>query len=190
MGNLEGTVWLVATGWGDLLDPGALASLPESIWRLLAVTLLIAFLITLFFKELRLSTFDPGLAQSLGFRPGWLSAGLVGAVALAAVAAFDAVGSILVIAMFICPAATARMLTDDLARQSAERACRRALGGPGLCRRRLRAAPARLRHRAQRRGCDGRHGGRPPASGHAPRTALRRAHPPLARALRSEVRRV
>ena len=38
-------------------------------------------------------------------------------MAVAAVAAFDAVGSILVIAMFICPPATARMLTDNLARQ-------------------------------------------------------------------------
>ncbi len=117
MGNLEGAVWLAATGWGDLLDPMVLATMPESIWRLLAVTGLIALLVAAFFKELRLATFDPGLAQSLGFRPGWIGAGLVALSALAAVAAFDAVGSILVIAMFICPAATARMLTDDLSRQ-------------------------------------------------------------------------
>lgn len=117
MGNLEGTVWLAATSWADLLDPGKLGTLPESIWRLLAVTTLITCLITAFFKELRLSTFDPGLAQGLGFRPALLGAGLVGLTALAAVAAFDAVGSILVIAMFICPAASARMLTDDLATQ-------------------------------------------------------------------------
>jgi manganese/zinc/iron transport system permease protein len=117
MGNLEGTVWLAASGWGDLVDPAALAAVPESLWRLLAVTLLIAACIALFFKELRLSTFDPGLAEGLGFRPGLIGAGLVGLSALAAVAAFDAVGSILVIAMFICPAATARMLTDDLAVQ-------------------------------------------------------------------------
>ena len=42
---------------------------------------------------------------------------LVFMTALAAVAAFAAVGSILVIAMFICPAATARMLTDRLSTQ-------------------------------------------------------------------------
>ncbi|MFK7877467.1 MAG: metal ABC transporter permease, partial [Paracoccaceae bacterium] len=34
--------------------------------------------------------------------------------AIAAVAAFDAVGSIIVIAMFICPPATARLLTNRL----------------------------------------------------------------------------
>ena len=117
MGNLEGTVWLAASGWPDLLDPAKLRALPESIWRLVAVTALIALLITAFFKELRLSTFDRGLAQGLGFRPTLIGAGLMGLTALAAVAAFDAVGSILVIAMFICPAATARMLTDSLATQ-------------------------------------------------------------------------
>src|SRR3546814_13683196 len=38
-------------------------------------------------------------------------------VGIVAVAAFEAVGSILVIAMFICPAGAARMLTDRLAVQ-------------------------------------------------------------------------
>ena len=38
-------------------------------------------------------------------------------VAIATVASFEAVGSILVIAMLICPAATARLLTDRLSRQ-------------------------------------------------------------------------
>src|SRR3546814_1879372 len=42
-------------------------------------------------------------------------------VAVTAVAAFEAVGSILVIAMFICPPATARMLTD---RQIGRASCR------------------------------------------------------------------
>jgi manganese/zinc/iron transport system permease protein len=37
--------------------------------------------------------------------------------AVAAVAAFDAVGSIIVIAMFICPAAAARLMTNQLETQ-------------------------------------------------------------------------
>jgi manganese/zinc/iron transport system permease protein len=40
--------------------------------------------------------------------------GLVLVVAIVAVAAFEAVGSILVVAMLVCPAATARLLTDRL----------------------------------------------------------------------------
>jgi len=118
-GNIEGTVWLAATGWGDLLDPAKLWAMPASVHRLFWTTLITLGLILFFFKELKLATFDAGLADALGFRPGWLGAGLIFMTALAAVAAFDAVGSILVIAMFICPAATARMLTDSLARQIA-----------------------------------------------------------------------
>jgi manganese/zinc/iron transport system permease protein len=40
-------------------------------------------------------------------------------VAVAAVASFDAVGSIIVIAMFVCPAAAARLMTDRLSVQIA-----------------------------------------------------------------------
>ncbi len=116
-GNIEGTIWLAATGPGSLVDPAALAELPPVIPRLVVVTLLIGALVLLFYKELKLVTFDPILADGLGISSRWLSAGLIGLVAVAAVAAFDAVGSILVIAMFVCPAATARMLTDRLGHQ-------------------------------------------------------------------------
>ncbi|MGF1453887.1 MAG: metal ABC transporter permease [Alphaproteobacteria bacterium] len=116
-GNLEGTIWLGPTRWADLLDPSTWESLPGEIKTLAIVTLIILVLIVLLFKELRLATFDAGLARALGFRPGLLDAGLMAAVAVAAVAAFQAVGSILVIAMFICPAACARMLTDRLSTQ-------------------------------------------------------------------------
>ena len=77
----------------------------------------IAILVVLFFKELGISTFDPGLAAALGLPVGAISVALVVVTAIAAVAAFEAVGSILVIAMFVCPPATARMLTDRLSRQ-------------------------------------------------------------------------
>ncbi len=116
-GSLEGVLWLGPETWSDLLDPDMWASLPTPILTLGVVTVLVAALITAFFKELRLTSFDPGLAKALGFRPQWVEAGLMTAVAAAAVAAFEAVGSILVIAMFICPAAAARMLTDRLATQ-------------------------------------------------------------------------
>ena len=88
-----------------------------------------------FYKEMKVSTFDPGLAASLGLPVRTISTVLIVIVALAAVAAFEAVGSILVIAMFICPAATARMLTDNLARQlwlSVAVAAIAGVGGYGL----------------------------------------------------------
>jgi manganese/zinc/iron transport system permease protein len=55
----------------------------------------------------------------LGLPVTVISLGLVIASALAAVAAFDAVGSIIVIAMFICPPAAARLMTNRLGAQIA-----------------------------------------------------------------------
>ncbi|MBM3981097.1 MAG: metal ABC transporter permease [Planctomycetes bacterium] len=85
------------------------------VWVLSAVLALNVALLVLFFKELKLSTFDPGLAASLGFRPGRIHYGLMAVVSLTAVAAFDAVGPVLVVGFFVVPAAAAYLLTDRLA---------------------------------------------------------------------------
>lgn len=74
-----------------------------------------ALLVAAFYKELKLSTFDAGLAATLGFLPGLLHYGLMTVVSLTAVAAFDAVGPVVVVALFVVPAATAYLLTDRLA---------------------------------------------------------------------------
>jgi manganese/zinc/iron transport system permease protein len=116
-GSLESAVWLDAAGWGDLADPAVLALLPASVHRLALVAALVTLFILAFYKELKLASFDPGLADSLGISSRLVGFALVVMTAVAAVAAFDAVGSILVIAMFVCPAATARMLTDSLKAQ-------------------------------------------------------------------------
>jgi manganese/zinc/iron transport system permease protein len=79
-----------------------------------AILLINGLLVLLFFKELRLSTFDPGLAASIGFRPQAIQVALMAMTAATVVAAFDSVGAILVIAMLIVPPATARLLTDRL----------------------------------------------------------------------------
>lgn len=72
--------------------------------------------ITLFFKELKVSTFDPILAAVLGFSPAVVHYGLMTLVSLTAVGSFQAVGSILVVAFMIGPPVTAYLLTDDLKR--------------------------------------------------------------------------
>lgn len=59
------------------------------------------------------------LRDAPGVPTGLMGFALVVAAAVAAVAAFDAVGSIIVIAMFICPPATARLMTERLERQVA-----------------------------------------------------------------------
>ena len=72
-------------------------------------------LVWFFFKELKLATFDPALAATLGFMPVLLHYALMTSVSVTAVVAFDAVGSILVIALMIGPPVSAYLLTDDLA---------------------------------------------------------------------------
>ena len=116
-GNLESTLWLGIATWDDATNAEALARLPRPLVTLAAVALAMTLLTAAFFKELKLTTFDPELAAALGLPARVMSAGLAVATALAAVAAFEAVGSILVVAMFVCPSATARMLTDRLSRQ-------------------------------------------------------------------------
>ncbi|TVR20013.1 MAG: metal ABC transporter permease, partial [Anaerolineaceae bacterium] len=89
---------------------------PKAITVMLVLSALTVGFVLALYKELKLSTFDPALAWALGFRPGALHYALMVLVSLVAVGAFDAVGSILVIAFFIIPPATAYLLTDRLSR--------------------------------------------------------------------------
>ncbi len=116
-GNLESLVWLEATGWASLMDATALQGLPPELSRMAVVLLGIVALTVLFWRPLKLSTFDQGFAQTLGLPVRGIGLLLVVMAAIAAVAAFDAVGSIIVIAMFICPPAAARLVTNRLERQ-------------------------------------------------------------------------
>jgi manganese/zinc/iron transport system permease protein len=84
------------------------------LWVMSTVLAMNVGLCVLLFKELKLSTFDPGLAASLGFRPGLMHYGLMAVVSVTAVAAFDAVGPVLVVGFFVVPAAAAFLLTDRL----------------------------------------------------------------------------
>ncbi|MEO9649457.1 MAG: metal ABC transporter permease [Roseobacter sp.] len=116
-GNLESLIWIDASGWSSLLDPVALAGLPVELLRMAATFLGILLFIVLFWRPLKISTFDEGFAQTIGMRTQPLGLALVIVSAIAAVAAFDAVGSIIVIAMFICPPAAARLMTNRLEHQ-------------------------------------------------------------------------
>lgn len=82
----------------------------------IALVLLNLAFVTLLYKELKLATFDAGLAAAAGFVPGLLHYALMGLVSVTAVGAFDAVGSILVVALMIAPPSAAYLLTDRLPR--------------------------------------------------------------------------
>lgn len=87
---------------------------PKSLWLMLAILAVNVLFVTAFFKELKLSTFDPGLAAALGFAPGVLHYAFMSLVSVTAVGAFDAVGAVLVVALMIAPPATAYLLTSRL----------------------------------------------------------------------------
>lgn len=86
--------------------------------KLLYVSLLVLIInlvfIKVFFKELKIISFDSALATVLGFSPVIIHYLLMALVSLTAVTAFSAVGSILVVALMIGPGATAMMFTKDL----------------------------------------------------------------------------
>ena len=87
---------------------------PKALCVMLVILLADLAFILAFYKELKLATFDAGMAAALGFAPGLLHYGLMTLVSLTAVGAFDAVGSVLVVAFMIAPPATAYLLTDRL----------------------------------------------------------------------------
>jgi manganese/zinc/iron transport system permease protein len=116
-GQLEALIWPAATGAGSLLDPAALAEFPREVTVLAAVLAVTILGLAVLWKELRLAAFDPDFAATIGFAPRLLSLVVLVLVAMACVAAFWAVGSILVIAALVAPAAIARLLTDSYARQ-------------------------------------------------------------------------
>jgi manganese/zinc/iron transport system permease protein len=118
-GNLESIVWFSATGWASLVDPAALADLPPQVLRLALVLVAVVAFIAAFWKELFIGTFDAAFAEIVGALPGPVGLGLIVMVAVVSVMAFDAVGAIIVIAMFICPAGAARLMTDRLVPQLA-----------------------------------------------------------------------
>ncbi|MDI5985488.1 metal ABC transporter permease [Halomonas sp. M4R5S39] len=118
-GNLESLIWFDGTGPAALFDPAALADLPPQLARVAWVGLVVVVFVAVFRRHLILGSFDPDFAASVRAQPALVDLLLVTMVAVAAIAAFEAVGSIIVIAMFICPAAAARLMTNRLRAQIA-----------------------------------------------------------------------
>lgn len=86
---------------------------PRAIYIMGFVLLLIVAFITIFFKELFLTTFDGAYANAIGISSTLWHYLLMGAVSATTVASFESVGAILVVALLIAPAATAYLITDN-----------------------------------------------------------------------------
>ncbi|QEM83473.1 metal ABC transporter permease [Halomonas binhaiensis] len=99
--------------WLDTLSIAG-HDVPRAIVTMGSMTLINAAFIGLFYKELKLATFDAPLAKALGFAPGILFYVLLLLTSGTAVAAFDAVGAVLFVAFVIVPPSAAYLLTDRL----------------------------------------------------------------------------
>lgn len=93
--------------------------IPRALISLTAVLALTVAFVAFFWKELKLVSFDPQLADAMGLRAAVVHYLLMGMVALAVVAAFNAIGSVLVLAMLVVPPVTGHLLSDRLGRMMA-----------------------------------------------------------------------
>ncbi|MGM7681933.1 metal ABC transporter permease [Cytobacillus sp. Hm23] len=87
---------------------------PKAVWMLGSVLVINLILIILFYKEIKIASFDPEMALALGIPVMFIHYLLMGMVSISTVASFDSVGAILVVAMLIVPGATAYLLTERL----------------------------------------------------------------------------
>lgn len=106
-GNLETSILdFVATPIGEM---------PRVVLTLGGVFLLNLLVVTVFYKEWKVTTFDAAYAQSQGIPSRFFHYLLASLVAITCIAAFEAVGNILVIAVLIVPAAISFLWTGRLA---------------------------------------------------------------------------
>lgn len=92
-----------------------IGEIPQATVLLIVVCVIVITFIFVFYKEWKITTFDPSLATSLGIPVILFHYLFMTLVSITTVAAFDAVGAILVVAMLITPAAAAYLWTDRLA---------------------------------------------------------------------------
>ncbi|GLO64707.1 MULTISPECIES: metal ABC transporter permease [Oceanobacillus] len=91
-----------------------IGDIPRATALLAIVLLIVIFFIVAFYKEWKITSFDPALAASIGIPVLLLHYVFMTLVSVTTVASFDAVGAILVVAMLITPAAAAYLWTDKL----------------------------------------------------------------------------
>ncbi len=98
----------------EVVSMGGMSFGPRPLVTMGAVAILNLALVTIFYRQLLVTSFDPGLARSLGMPVNATHYGLMIALAITIVAAFEAVGVVLVIAMLIFPAVTAGFFFERL----------------------------------------------------------------------------
>ena len=89
-------------------------SIPKALVQMGILLLINLLFVIIFFKELKITTFDRGFAKLAGFSSVALFYALMTLSSFTAVTAFDAVGAILVVSFLITPGAAAYLISKDL----------------------------------------------------------------------------
>nr|MBN1229136.1 metal ABC transporter permease [Anaerolineae bacterium] len=92
---------ILGVSWGDF-------------WGVTIVIFIVMAFVLVFYKELLVTSFDPGHALAIGLSPELIRYGLLLLIALTVVTAIQTVGVVLVIALLVTPAATASLLAREL----------------------------------------------------------------------------
>ncbi len=95
--------------FGDILGVSA-----SNLWGMAAVALLVMAIVAFFYKELLVTSFDPGHSIAIGLSPERMRLGLLVLLALTVVSALQTVGVVMVLALLVTPAAAASLLTRRL----------------------------------------------------------------------------
>ncbi|WP_028850185.1 metal ABC transporter permease [Thermocrispum municipale] len=107
VGDLNLAAW-------EQLTVGGVSIGPTYLYVMLAVLALNCAFLGAGYSRLKVTTFDPQFAGSLGIRVGLVNTAFMFVVSLTVTAAFHAAGAILVIALMIVPPATAYLLSRRL----------------------------------------------------------------------------
>lgn len=89
---------------------------PKAVWGVGLALLLCVVVISAFYKQFKICSFDPAMAAAAGIPVALFHYLLMGLVSVSTVASFESVGAILVVGMLVVPPATAYLLTERLSR--------------------------------------------------------------------------
>ncbi|GGD66391.1 metal ABC transporter permease [Paenibacillus nasutitermitis] len=98
----------------NTLHVGGIDIGPKAVWGVGTALFLTILVITVFYKQFKLCSFDPAMAAAVGIPVALFHYLLMGLVSVSTVASFESVGVILVVGMMVVPPATAYLLTDKL----------------------------------------------------------------------------
>lgn len=115
-GQVETIFWLPKAGEVVSLK-NLFLNLPNEVTQSAIIMVMVLGVVVLFWKEFKLLCFDRGMCSAQGFRPYVLELVLLVLVSVAIVTSFKIVGSILVVALLVAPAASARLITNSLLKQ-------------------------------------------------------------------------